>query len=282
MAFKKSTQPLPATPGPRKLRDRVPGPEKVAKLTRRTSEQVRADKAQKEKEKQDQIKAREDWINDVAHLEKSMDQEDIQATLAANHPPTSTQEKIARPLSTTTPDARSLSGSVNDSGEEENEDSTFVPTSNDLELANSDDEEYELIKVKKTRRASDKAASGLRAQVLAAHQSQLAEGAEDRAVLEEAMPVNKRKAPIIEHMYSHTSLICSAPSKTKKAKTRNAGLRSGWDSTAVEPLPVNQPIHKRSASTGSAVSNSKAPENDETDEEGTGGISDDAGEFADG
>ncbi|KAG6807345.1 hypothetical protein H0H92_007942, partial [Tricholoma furcatifolium] len=226
MAFKKSTQPLPATPGPRKLRDRVPGPEK----------EVRADKAQKEKEKQDQIKAREDWINDVAHLEKSMDQEDVQAILAANHPPTSTQEKIARPLSTTAPDAQSLSGSVNDSGEEENEDSTFVPASNNLELANSDDEEYELIKVKKTRRASDKAASGLRAQVLAAHQSQLAEGAEDRAVLEEAMPVNKQ----------------NAPSKTKKAKTRNAGLHSGWDSTAVEPLPVNQPVHKRSASTGSA------------------------------
>ncbi|KAG6805272.1 hypothetical protein H0H92_016011, partial [Tricholoma furcatifolium] len=101
---------------------------------------------------------------------------------------------------------------------------------------NSDDEEYELIKVKKTRRASDKAASELRAQVLAAHQSQLAEGAEDRAVLEEAMPVNKQ----------------NAPSKTKKAKTRNAGLHSGWDSTAVEPLPVNQPVHKRSASTGSA------------------------------
>ncbi|KAG6808286.1 hypothetical protein H0H92_004640, partial [Tricholoma furcatifolium] len=171
MAFKKSTEPPPATPGPRKLHDRGPAPEKVPSKSRR-----------KEKEKQDQIKACEDWINDVAHLEKLMDQEDVQATLAANHPPTSTQEKIARPLSTTAPVARSLSGSVNNSAEEENEDTTFVPANNELELANSDDEEYEIIKVKKTRRASDKAASGLRAQVLAAHQSQLAEGAEDRAV----------------------------------------------------------------------------------------------------
>ncbi|KAG6829137.1 hypothetical protein H0H87_012517 [Tephrocybe sp. NHM501043] len=68
---------------------------------------------------------------------------------------------------------------VNNSAEDESKNATFVPASNKLKLTNSDDEEYEIIKVKKMRQASDKEASGLCAQVLAAHQSQLAEGTED-------------------------------------------------------------------------------------------------------
>ncbi|KAG6895248.1 hypothetical protein C0992_002367 [Termitomyces sp. T32_za158] len=85
------------SPSQRNLRPRAEPSMKLMPRTRRTSEQVRVDQAEKEKAKQDRIQSRLNAIEGMAHLENSMQQADKDDERSAHHPPRSTQKKVSRP-----------------------------------------------------------------------------------------------------------------------------------------------------------------------------------------
>ncbi|KAG6835837.1 hypothetical protein H0H93_014082 [Arthromyces matolae] len=86
----------PATPGPRALRARTTPLPQSTTQTRRTSEQVRHEKSEKDKAKQEKKEARSSMVRNVAHIEASLIEEDARMLAQAHHPPQSTRKKTKR------------------------------------------------------------------------------------------------------------------------------------------------------------------------------------------
>ena len=106
----KSAQKSASIPLPPSLRARTtesqkhPGAPDKAR-PRRSTQEVQAEKAAKEKAILDEQKKREDAIADTARIEKELDEQHQQKLRNANHPPPTAQKKVVRPRAAKTASA---------------------------------------------------------------------------------------------------------------------------------------------------------------------------------
>ncbi|KAG6915327.1 hypothetical protein DXG01_012133 [Tephrocybe rancida] len=156
-------------------------PKTPATKKRRTPGEAKAARQLKEKEKKDKAQAHNDWINNIAHLEQSMQKQDMQTALDANHPPPSMQQKAPHHVSTATTAPPVTEETINNNAMALKEEPMTLDNSNN---------EYELVKVKKKRQPSTKGTGGLRSQVNTARQA-TQQGGEVQET-----ESNKQKAPI--------------------------------------------------------------------------------------
>ncbi|KAG6807630.1 hypothetical protein H0H92_006886 [Tricholoma furcatifolium] len=213
----------PATPGPRALRARPEPAPQPAPKTRRTSEQVRKDNSAKETAKQKKKEARSSMINDVAHLEATLIEEDTRMLEQAHHPPASTQKKVPRPRPVpsgrgATAKKDTTNAAYNDIDKEKNSENN-----SEMRLTNSDDEPDASMGA--LQNLTTEGAS-VRALVTATRQ---VGNAANVAGQDEDKAGHKRKA-------SASGDFTVGVASSKKMRKHNGGLRNDWNRPNAAPV----------------------------------------------
>ncbi|KAG6825643.1 hypothetical protein H0H92_002966 [Tricholoma furcatifolium] len=269
----------PVTPGPRQLRPRqTEDPPQPAPKPRRTSEQVKKDLSAKEKQKQDKLEARKSMIEDVAHLESSLVEQEARLLSEAHRPPAppSARKKVSRPRPII---QDSTEGPEDDTSGRNTEttDSVIDPAllqhqlnpapaeDREMILANSDDDED------------------------SSPQQEPRNGMQEKVSVRELVNASRHVNSDSGHKRKASASSTSdhpLNSSHKKTKKRNGGFRDNWKDTtptSSSQTQSNAEQISRSVSANSSLSNEPprdtsraAARAQDSDDELVGGLSDEA------
>ncbi|KAG6819224.1 hypothetical protein H0H93_014067 [Arthromyces matolae] len=293
----KSQASEPKTPGPRSLRTRPDPPPQPPIKPRRTSEQVKKDNAAKEKAKNDKNEARNSMIDDVAHMEASLVEENKRLRMEGHHPPPTEQKKIPRSRANLNHNPHSSTTFVpsQDTAMDSNQSFNFAidpallenpfgpePDREEMVLTLSDEENTTSLQGPKNG-----GNQSIRSQVQASRL--VVANRMARHVDEDNSNVASQQDGFLKRKGSASSTDQTIPPVTvKKAKKRNGGLREDWNQTpaaSVDPTHCALGITSR---THLSLSNTKSNQDytgksssrpladqEDSDDEALGGISDD-------